>query len=318
MDTTQTNSPASTGSEGQTTSSPSTQVAPNQTPAQAVFAGSQAPDWVKSAGLEGAHNKAEQKVAPQTQQTGVQPGSTGVQPGSTGTQPAAVQTPTPPAQQPAMDPTAIAKAVAEGLRGVLPQQQQTQPQLTDEQLRQQLGVFTATEETYEQLLGVKPDSPARVAALNNVLQAVAKQAVTISNLMTQKALADYQQSLNPYITAVQTAEADRQKSLFFKDYPQLTGFEQVVQEQYQLAKMSGVKFPTVEAARKYVADKAIERLKSVGVNPQAPAAQPTQTTQTTSPNTSRQMTTTSVGGRSGASATGKSPANTVEAVWGNR
>jgi hypothetical protein len=312
MDTTQTNSPASTGSEGQTTSSqPSTQVAPNQTPAQAVFAGSQAPEWVKSAGLEGAHNKAEAKVAPQTQQT---------------TQTPPVQQPpaqTPPvtqptAQPPAMDPTAIAKAVAEGLRGVLPQQQQTQPQLTDEQLRQQLGVFTATEETYEQLLGVKPDSPARVAALNNVLQAVAKQAVTISNLMTQKALADYQQSLNPYITAVQTAEADRQKSLFFKDYPQLTGFEQVVQEQYQLAKMSGIKFPTVEAARKYVADKALERLKSVGVNPQAPAAQPTQTTQTTSPNTSRQMTTTSVGGRSGASATGKSPANTVEAVWGKR
>jgi hypothetical protein len=312
MDTTQTNSPASTGSEGQTTSSqPSTQVAPNQTPAQAVFAGSQAPEWVKSAGLEGAHNKAEAKVAPQTQQTTQTPP----------TQQPPAQTPPvmpPTAQQPAMDPTAIAKAVAEGLRGVLPQQQQAQPQLTDEQLRQQLGVFTATEETYEQLLGVKPDSPARVAALNNVLQAVAKQAVTISNLMTQKALADYQQSLNPYITAVQTAEADRQKSLFFKDYPQLTGFEQVVQEQYQLAKMSGIKFPTVEAARKYVADKAIERLKSVGVNPQAPAAQPTQTTQTTSPNTSRQMTTTSVGGRSGASATGKSPANTVEAVWGNR
>jgi hypothetical protein len=315
MDTTQTNSPASTGSEGQTTSSqPSTQVAPNQTPAQAVFAGSQAPEWIKSAGLEGAHNKAEAKVAPQTQQTTQQQQVQQTQQPTTQTQQVA-QT---PAQQPAMDPTAIAKAVAEGLRGALPQPQQAQPQLTDEQLRQQLGVFTATEETYEQLLGVKPDSPARVAALNNVLQAVAKQAVTISNLMTQKALADYQQSLNPYITAVQTAEADRQKSLFFKDYPQLTGFEQVVQEQYQLAKMSGQKFPTVEAARKYVADKAIERLKSVGVNPQAPAAQPTQTTQTTSPNTSRQMTTTSVGGRSGASATGKSPANTVEAVWGKR
>lgn len=238
-------------------------------------------------------------------------------PAQTTTQPP-VASAQPPVANPLSDPRAFAEAVRAAAAGMVPQQASGQQpvQPSDADLRRQLNVFEATEEMYEQILGVKPDNPARLAAFNNVLQGVVRQAVTMANIMAQNHVQTFQQSINPYIETVRSQEVDRQKSLFFTENKDLTGYDAIVEAEFQLAKAEGRRFPDVATARKYVADRARDRLRAINITPGAAAQTPPQSTTTAPRQPSRQMTTTSVGGRAGGSANTGKPANNVQAVWG--
>ncbi len=315
MDTQPTNSSPAESTPAQTPSAPAqTQsTSPVQPAKTSVFAGAPAPAWVKSAGLEEVHNKT-QTATPAPVAQPARPAQTQQVQQTQAVAPTAPVAPQQPAALP-FDQKQFAQTLAEALRPPAA----GQPQMTDAELRAQLNIFEADDAAYEAILGVKPDTPERVAALNRALQGVARQAVTMSQIMNQRAIKEYQDSLNPYITAIRSQEADRQKQVFFTESPDLKGFDAVVETQFQLALASGKQFPSVDAARKYVADQARAQLRAIGITPGT--AQPGTTTNnptTTSPNTStRKMTPTSVGGRSGMSATSK-PTNNVQAVWGNR
>lgn len=259
----------------------------------------------------------------QAQQTAqpVQPTQTAQQPVVTPqapVQPTAQAQTTPPPANPLSDPRAFAEAVRAAAAGMVPQPTSGQApvQPSDADLRRQLNVFEATEEMYEQILGVKPDNPARLAALNNVLQGVVRQAVTMANIMAQNHVQTFQQSINPYIETVRSQEVERQKTLFFTENKDLAGYDAIVEAEFQLAKAEGRRFPDVASARKYVADRARERLRAINITPGSAAQTSPQSTTTAPRQPSRQMTTTSVGGRAGGSANAGKPANTVQAVWG--
>lgn len=292
------------------TDAAATSTAPDTSP-KGIFGTSEAPEWVKAIpGLEKTHTAT--ATPAKVESTTPDPVA----------QTPAVQTPA-VQQTPPMDAAAIAKAVAEGMRGVLPQQQpqQTaQPNLSQEQIEQQLGVYKMNAKDYEEAYGVKPTDQ-QLAAHNRILQAVAKQAVTMATVMQQNSLQQFHGQLNPYITAVRAAEAEKQKTIFFTDNKDLVGYDALVAKEYAALKSSGTKFASVEEARKAVADNVRATLKSIGVTPNGPAAATTSTNKpqtTNSPTSSRQMTTTQIGGRGGSSATPTKPASKIEAVWGNK
>ena len=220
-----------------------------------------------------------------------------------------------------MDPTAIARAVAEGVRQAQQSQADTgKAPLTPEQIKQQLGLYEMTAEDYKGMFGVDPQNPEQLATANRIFQAVAKNAVTVAALMQQNALGELKSSMDPYISVIRSQEAERQQATFYTESPDLKGYEALVHKEYENLKNSGRKFSSASEARKAVAEQTRATLKAIGITPQA-AAQSGTTTQTTTTSpapATRQMTTTSVGGRGGSSATQVSPANKVEAVWGKK
>lgn len=291
-------------------SSPVAPSGPSTSP-EAVFPqDSTAPHWVQEAGLTAAHQAAK----PPEPTTPVQTAAP-VQPGVT-TQPVApVQPvgPTTPVAPAPFDQEALARSIAEGVRqGNAPQP--TGP--SDADLSRQLGIVTVTPEMYKSVTGVD-GTPEQVRAFNDFGQAVAKQAVTIASLMLTQQIKTMQDSLSPYTSAVRAQEAVRQKETFFKEAPELAGYEELVKQQYQIALQSGRKFATVDDARKFVADQTRSTLKTLGITPAVPAAHGSnQPTGKPAPQ-SRQMAPTSLGGKgSGASGPATQPATTNQAVWG--
>ena len=198
-------------------------------------------------------------------------------------------------------------------------QQQAQaaqkPAQSDEEIRAQLGIYNANEGDYEAILGVKPTAE-QVGALNRVLQAIAKQSVTVSNVLTQQALKQYQDSINPYIGFVRQQEATRVQNEFFTENSDLKGFEPLVAKEFQSLMSSGAKVPNIAEAKKLLAERTRATLKSIGVTPGASQQRTTQQAPAVPGQQSRRMTTTSVGGRTSGSA-GPVTGDKMQAVWGN-
>lgn len=312
---------AETGGDGGTNGGGSG--APAQ-PSQAnvgVWGNEPAPDWTKGAGVDKAHVQVEPKVPARTVPGTQAP--TQAEQGAADTpavpaQPVATQPATPAAAQPSLTADAIAEAFAKIQNQNASREAQGQPKLTEEQIRQQLGIYTMTDADYEAITGVKPDSPQRVAEFNRVLQAVAKQAATIANVLNERSLSQFRESMNPYTSAVREQQATAQKQLFFTEHKDLVGYDALVEKEYQLVVASGKKFPDIASARKFLADQVRATLKSVGITPNAASGSGNNQRPTSSPAGGRSMTTTLVGGRSGGSAGGQKTANTNEAVWGKR
>lgn len=313
------------GGGGGQTSTPASQPATSApAPTQSVkdvWGGRAAPDWVKNTSLGTVHdrtNVGEPKGDQQSTATPTEPVTsvtTPTEPQGQPTQPA-VQTP------PAVPLTADTLAAA--LAKVMPQQQAQQPaarpQISEDEIRQQLSIFTASAEDYKSAFGVEPSSPQQLEAYNKHLQSIARQAVTVSQVLLQRALAQQQESIQPFTSAVRAQEAQRQYQTFFHENSDLVGYDSLVEKEYHQALSSGRRFGTPAEARKFIADQTRATLKSIGITPTARSNGTQQSTQTpTRPQTSsRQMTTTSVGGRGGGSATPGKAINTQEAVWGKR
>lgn len=275
----------------------------------AVFteSNSPAPEWVKSAGLESAHDagttkQAEKSGAPVTPAAPVTPTAP-----VTPVAPVAPTAPTPASA----DPVAIARAVAEGIRaGNAP----APAGPTDDQIAQQLGIITVTPQLYKSILGVD-GTPEQITGLNNFGQDIAKQAVTIASVLMQREIKALQDSLSPYTTAVRQQEAGRVEKEFYASHSDLVGYEAAVRQQYQLALASGQTFSSIAEASKFVADQTRSTLKALGITPGASAPNGTAPTRPTAPQ-SRPMTPTSLGGKGSGSGQPTSPKTTNEQVWG--
>lgn len=301
-----------------------------------VWGGRSAPEWAKAAGLGQVHIASNREAGTET------PDETATETQPAVAAPAVTQQPAPaagtasaPAAQPAtippvQDPTAIATSVAEAVKRVMEQQQpaaqQPAPTLSQAEIAQKLGVFTATADDYEAAFGVKPTSATQLDAYNRHLQGVAKQAVAISQILTQRQFEAVQQQITPAVAAARQAEAERHKTTFFTANADLKAYEPLVQKAYESAlarvRSGELRFKAPEEAYKFVAEETRAMLKAVGITPTAPGTGGVSTTKQSTtkvaPNpSSRTMTTTLVGGRSGQSAAGQQP-NKIEQVWGKR
>jgi hypothetical protein len=282
--------------------------APSTSPADA-FGASDAPSWVQSdPKLIAAHKAAGEPQAVPAAKPAVQPSALAAAQPQGVAQPAAVPA---PAQTNFKEMTdAIAAGIARG------QQPQAQPQQqSDAELAKQLGIYTATPEVYEAIVGVKAERPEQVAALNGALQGVARQAVTIAKVLIDNAMKEQQTSFSPYFTMLREQEGIRQREQFFKEKPELAGYEPLVRQQYDLAMASGVKFATIEEARAHIANKTLESLKAIGITPVAKSVSSTQNRTTPAP--ARTMSPTSMGGRSGGQTSTKA-SDTMTSVWGQK
>lgn len=287
-----------------------------------VWGAQEPPDWLKASKLEKAHVKLEE---PKTET----PETTTVQPATPATQTAVSPTPTvqpaaaPAAAAPVADMQSFAKALADAIRqGNAPAQAGgPAPALTDQQIREQLGIFEATVDDYEAAFGVKP-TPQQLAAYNKHIQRGSQQAVTIAQVLMQRVAEQARAEFAPVMQTVRSQEAVRQRETFFTENTDLKGYEPLVAKEFQAVMASGRKFPDVNAARKFVADQVRDTLKSIGITPAAPATSsgPASTPAASVPQTAtRKMTTTSVGGRSGGSGNGQGQKpSSVEAVWGKK
>lgn len=275
--------------------------APVTAPASVFPADTSAPEWVKTAGLEDAHKTAKPPGAP------VVPPVTPVVP----TPPTVVPTVVPPPSTTPLDHVALAKAVADGIRtGNTPAP--TGP--TDAELAQQLSIVTVTPELYKGVFGVD-GTPEQVKGLNDYGQAIAKQAVTIASVLFERQLKTLQDSLSPYTAVVRQQEASRIEKEFYTEHKDLTGYEEMVKQQYQLALQSGKTFASLAEASKFVADQTRSTLLSLGITPKTPIANGAPVSGKSVPQT-RPMTPTSMGGKGGGNNQPTQPKSTVEQVWG--
>lgn len=291
-----TQTPAAAPAASTTTSSPS-----------AVFGDNSAPEWIKSAGLEEAHKKGTPEGAAPAQPATQTPPVTAT-PSAAHTQPAST-----PSVQP-VAPSFDAKTLAQAIREA---NQPAPAGPSDEEVAKQLGIVNFTPETYKAAFGVDA-TPEQVKAFNDYGQGIAKQAVTIANILFDRKFTELQSSLAPYTQVIQQQEANRIKGEFFKSNADLAGYEELVTQQYQLAKASGRKFATLEEAGKFVADQTRSVLKSLGITPAAPKpADGTPTSGKSAPQT-RQMAPQTMGGKGSGAPSAAKPSSTVEAVWGSR
>lgn len=276
--------------------------APSTSPAEAFH--SDAPNWVKSDPKLLAAHEAAKPEAP------AQPVTT---PAAT---PAATPATTPaatPGSLPQFDEQRLASLITAGVRAGQPAASAAAE--SDADVARKLNIYTADAATFEAIVGLKPERPEQVVALNNALQGVARQAVTIAKILIDQSVGDLRTSISPYQQMVQRQVADQQQALFYDENKELVGYKPLVESTFAAMKASGITFTDITTARKALADRVRADLKASGITPQV--ARPGTPTRTTTTPQSRPMSPTSMGGRNGGQSPTK-PASTMESVWGNK
>ena len=242
------------------------------------------------------------------------------------------QTPDPaqtPAAAPGLTPDALRDSIVAGIVAAQQRQQPAQPaapaepQMTPEQFRERFGIPTIDARVYEQLFGVAPDKPERVAALENLFHSHLRAGLKMAQEIYQSRIAEVQQQLQqqvaPLMTAHQRAQEAAIQTEFFGANPDLREEVALVNEVKDAMIARGVRFSSKEEMFKQVGAAARQLLarykgQPVGGQTTQPGSQPTQPTG--SRPSPRTMTPSSQGGRGGSSGSGSKP-TTAEAVFGS-
>lgn len=197
-----------------------------------------------------------------------------------------------------------------------PQQQApAEPQISDEEFRQKFNIYTASEQAFERTFGIKP-SQEQLAAYNEHLQAVARQAVTINRFLLDQRVKELQTQFQPVQQTIEQQRAQQYFNEFVGEYPGLKDYGPLLKEITDAAQARGMKFNSIGEAKTFVAAQAAKLLgKQVGDFKIAgvPVAGNNQTTQSQSG--SRAMSTTSMGGRSGTSGGAAPTQSTAERLF---
>lgn len=217
-------------------------------------------------------------------------------------------------QQIVMTPEMLAQITAQRQQSAQPQPQ-PQPQLSEADFVRHFNIFQANDQVYESILGVKPDRPEQVKALDDALQGVARQAVTIARFEMANKVKELQAQLQPINKSLQQQKETEYATRFYAQNTDLKDYEPMLREIVDAARARNMKFASDQEAMKYVADTARRLLgKTVPVPGQAPGSvsNPAQTIQAPG---ARQMTPVSMGGRSGQGGA-TPPKSTAERIFG--
>jgi len=125
-------------------------------------------------------------------------------------------------------------------------------QYTEEELRQALNIFQASDSHLKQL-GLEA-TPEKVEALNTILQAVAKQATSVATFELKAAIDTITEKLRPVYQYMDQSRMESMKTRFFSKHKDLEGLEPLVVVAHQNLKARGVKFDGEDAAFKAVAE----------------------------------------------------------------
>jgi len=190
------------------------------------------------------------------------------------------------------------------------QQPQTQ-QISDDEFRQKFNIYTASEQAFERTFGIKPTAE-QLAAYNEHLQSIARQAVTINRYLMDQKVGELQNQFKPVQQTIEQQRAQQYFQEFTQEYPGLKDYGPLLKEITDAAMARGMRFNSVGEAKTFVAAQAA-KLLGKQVNDFKIAGAPTggNNNQTTQPQSGvRTMSTTSMGGRSGVSG-GAAPTQTT-------
>lgn len=219
-----------------------------------------------------------------------------------------------PAQPVVQQPPATVQLTPEQLRELVagvapapqPQAPPPEPQLTQEQFNQMMRVFTA-DEAVATKLGLTPEA---APVLNEILQAVVRQAVTMAGYQARA----QQQQLNAQLAPLQQYYLQQQENAYRQEFmglhPEFKGYEPLLESVYAQLKVEGARFKTPQEAYKTIS----ERAKAVIAK--LPGAQLAQKPVGQKPN----MSTLSGGGQvtGGAGGGGKPKISQAQAIFGPR
>jgi hypothetical protein len=178
------------------------------------------------------------------------------------------------------------------------------PQMTDEEFAKTFNVHKVTPEEYEAILGIKPDSPARVAALDAALQGVSRQSVTLARAMMDQMRQELMGQIQPARQAMLAQEMREDYTAFMGANKDLNDYSPLLQEIVisTKAKIDAGQMPNFRSkaeAATFVASTARKLLNLQASQPggQQQQQQPPSRQQ----GGARSMSTTSMGGRTGSS-----------------
>jgi hypothetical protein len=191
--------------------------------------------------------------------------------------------------------------------------QQGAPQMSEADFKKQFNVFEADSKSYEATFGVAP-TPAQLAAYNDHLQAVARQAVTINRHLMDQRIDELRTQFQPVQQQFRQQSEQQVFNDFVADYPGLKEYGPLLREITDAAVARKMQFNSIPEAKQFVAAQAAKLLgKHVDTFRAAPNSPSTQTTPQQSGN--RSMSTTSMGGRSGASGGAAPTQSTAERLF---
>jgi hypothetical protein len=195
------------------------------------------------------------------------------------------------------------------------QQPQTKPQMTDEEFAKAFNIHKTTAEEYEAIIGIKPDSPARIAALDATLQAVSRQSVTLARAMVDQAKQELLGQIQPAREAMLQQQGREYHAQFVASNPDLKDYTPLLQEIVASTKAkidSGAmpNFRSPAEAAVFVANTARKLLNIQAPQPGVQPAQSQQQPPSRQQGGSRSMSTTSMGGRTGSNG-GATPVQTL-------
>ena len=187
------------------------------------------------------------------------------------------------------------------------------PQMSEADFKKQFNVFEADSKSYENTFGVQP-TPAQLAAYNDHLQAVARQAVTINRHLMDQRIDELRNQFQPVQQQFRQQSEQQVFNDFVVDYPGLKEYGPLLREITDAAVARKMQFDSIPEAKQFVAAQAAKLLgKHVDSFRAAPNSSSTQTTSQQSGN--RSMSTTSMGGRSGASGGAAPTQSTAERLF---
>jgi hypothetical protein len=171
-------------------------------------------------------------------------------------------------------------------------------QYTEEELRQALNIFQASDSHLKQL-GLEA-TPEKVEALNTILQAVAKQATSVATFELKAAIDAITERIKPVFQHMEQSRMDNMKQRFFSKHKDLEGLEPIVVVAHQNLKARGVKFGAEDEAFKAVAEETRAILSKLPGYKDGKRTETRTETKKTQPTPSRRMPTLSSGGQGGA------------------
>lgn len=215
-----------------------------------------------------------------------------------------------------MSPEQFQQILAAQRQAAAPQTQQSAPTMSDEEFRQKFNIYTANEQGFERTFGIKP-TPEQLAAYNEHLQSIARQAVTINRHLMDQKIQELQSQFKPVQQTIEQQKAQQYFTEFTQEYPGLKDYGPLLKEITDAAMARGMRFNSIGDAKTFVAAQAAKLLgkqvndfKAVG---QAAGGTNNQTTQPQSG--ARTMSTTSMGGRSGTSGGAAPQQSTAERLF---
>lgn len=228
--------------------------------------------------------KPEVKVVPQVNTTTTQPANNGIS---------------------AQDAARIA---AETLRLSQVQQPKPQPQLTQEEIDNQLGVVKVTPEMCTEM-----GLPAEAAPfLDAFAKKIVTNAVRMANVIVEQKTGEINRTIAPHISFAQHQQHIMLENQFREKFPELKGYEPIVSDVAAKLKASGFK-GTQEQAFTKIRDESLKYLKGMGIDPATKTVEGGTAGAETSSTTSKpKMSTVSAGSQGGS---GGAPKASKEESW---